>query len=167
MGTIEEIIFANYKKAMESGDFDQARKALELASVLKTKVEIEGFVDYQSLKAPASLMLGQFFNPFPYKYNYKDRIVELESTVIKLTNNENKLFALFSQNETSGTSIKVIYKKDIKNFLWRNKEVAPSAVRIAILRLRQKIEMNPKSPQIIISYQNSGYLFLGKKVDKF
>jgi len=166
MGKIEETIFANYRHAMENGDFDQARRALELASTLKGKVEIEGFRDYEGLKTPTSLALGQFFNPFPYKYNYKDAIVELESTVIRLTSTENKLFSLFSQNETHGTNVKVVSKEQINYSLWGGKATG-SAVRIAILRLRSKIEMDPKNPQVIINHHSNGYIFLGDKVDNF
>lgn len=167
MGKIEEIIFANYKFAMENGDYDQAGKAMELATLLKTKVEIEGFRDYEGLRAPTSLIIGQFFNPFPYKHNYKDAIVELESTVIKLTQAENKLFFLFSQNETFGTNVRIISKDDIKDYLWRDEEVVPSAVRIAVMRLRKKIEIDHQNPQIILNHHSNGYIFLGKKVDRF
>ena len=139
MGKIEEIIYENYKKSIEIGDFDQAKRAIELAQALKSKIEVEGFLDYDSLKIPGSLVLGTFFNPLPYRYNPLDGIIELSTTVITLTKSENKLFKLFSQNESKGKNIVILTKEDISKHLWGDTASTPSAIRLAILRLRKKI----------------------------
>ena len=165
MGKIEEIIYENYKNSIEIGDFEQAKRAIELAQVLKSKVEVEGFLDYDSLKVPGSLILGAFFNPLPYRYNPVDGVVELSTTAITLTESENKLFKLFSQNESKGKNIVVITKSEISKHLWGEKVSSSSAIRIAIYRLRKKIELDTKRPRIIIKMHSKGYVFLGNKVE--
>ena len=54
--------------------------------------------------------------------------------------------------------------ENIKMYLWGNESISKNAVRIAIKRLRLKIEPDIKSPQMLISVYNKGYIFLGKRV---
>jgi len=167
MGKIEDLIYENYKKAIAEGDFDQARRAVDLGKVLKTKVETENFIDYGSLKVPVSSVLGSHFNPLPYKYDPLQGLVELSSTSILLSEIENKLFLLFSQNETQGKLIKIVTKNQIARHLWGSEGYSSSAIRINILRLRKKIEPDLKNPQILLSVPSMGYVFLGNKIDSF
>jgi DNA-binding response OmpR family regulator len=163
MGIIEDSIFTIYKKALEEGNMDQAEKAVELMQNLREKVEIHGFQDY-SLKDDMTISVGSFYNPFPYRFYEEESIVVLEKTAIRLTPLECKLFKLFTDNETSGIEVKPVAYKKIKEHLWEGKDVSSTALRLAIIRLRQKIELNPKYPQIIINFYKRGYLFLGKRV---
>lgn len=164
MGKIEDIIFQNYKRALSDGNLDQARKALELATNLKDKVDNHAFIDYDSLKVPTSMVLGQFFNPLPYKYFREKGIVELSTSVIHLTTGENRLFSLFADNQSRGKQICIVTKRQIALHMWGKPQTSSSAIRIAIHRLRCKIEMDPKNPQVLISLSGSGYAFLGNEV---
>ena len=167
MGKIEEVIYENYKKAITGGDYDQARRAVELGKVLKNKIDLEQFIDYDSLKVPITQIIGKHFNPFPYKYHEIQGVIELTTVVITLTEQENKLFGLFSRNETKGKSIKVVTKQLIAQHMWGKEFVANSLIRINIWRLRKKIEPDITYPQLLISLPERGYIFLGNKVDYF
>lgn len=161
------MIFENYKKAIIDGNFDQAKRAAKLGKILKSKIETENFIDYESLKVPITQIIGKHFNPFPYKYHPIQATIELATGLIILTRQENKLFSLFSQNETRGKSIKIITKKAISQHMWGSDYAPPALVRINIFRLRAKIEPDPKNPQILISLPHKGYIFLGNKVEHF
>ncbi|OGM13288.1 hypothetical protein A3H21_04520 [Candidatus Woesebacteria bacterium RIFCSPLOWO2_12_FULL_42_8] len=161
VGIIEDSIFANYKTALEQGDLDQARKAVKFAQELKTMTESGDFVDYPNSSTPEALPPSNFANPFPYKYYESQGVVVMGNAAINLTPKENKLFALFAKNESSGNVIRVITKEQILNCLWATRKVTNNAVRIIVLRLREKIEPDPKQPQIILSSWGKGYIFLG------
>lgn len=167
MGKIEEVIYENYKRAILEQNFDQANKAVELGKILKIKIETDEFLDYDSLKVPTTKIIGKFFNPYPYKYYPIQGTVELASGVITLSSTENKLFSLFSQNETRGKQVKVVTKRQISTHMWGEPEVADNRIRINIFRLRKKIEPDFTNPQILINYPSGGYLFLGNKVEQF
>lgn len=167
MGKIEEIIFENYKRAILEGNYEQARRAVELGKILKTKIEREQFIDYDSLKVPTTKIIGKYFNPFPYKYYPAQGIVELTSGIITLTKTENKLFYLFSQNETKGKNIKIVTKRQLSLHMWGKKTVSDNLIRINIFRLRKKVEPDYSQPQILSSLPHGGYIFLGNKVDSF
>jgi DNA-binding winged helix-turn-helix (wHTH) protein len=167
MGKIEEVIYENYKKAITEGDYDQARRAVELGKILKEKTEVESFIDYDSLKIPITKVLGKHFNPFPYKYNQLQGTVELASGVITLTETENKLFCLLSQNETKGNDIKIITKSKIAFHIWGGQNVSSNLIRINVLRLRRKIEPDAENPQVLLSLASRGYIFLGNKTQTF
>ena len=163
MGVIEDSIFANYKKALEEGNFDQARKAVSLIQELKKRIESGEFLDYSIDWSPGPTRRYESFNPFPYRYYPDQGIVVFGNSAIRLTPTENQLFGLFSENESSGNTIKVISKKAIMKCLWENKRVTQNALRIAILRLREKIEPDYKNPKVVIKSYARGYIFLGKR----
>lgn len=167
MGKIEEVIYENYKRAIVEGNYDQARKAAEIGQILKSKIETENFLDFDSLKVPITHFIGKYFNPFPYKYDESQAIIELATGVITLTESENKLFSLFSQNETQGKNVKIVTKNQISQHVWGVEKVKSSLIRISIMRLRKKIEPDVKNPQILLSIPRKGYIFLGNKVDHF
>jgi DNA-binding response OmpR family regulator len=162
MGIIEDSIFTLYKKALEEGNMHQAEKAVELIQALREKVEIHNFVDHD-LTETTTLTIGNFYNPFPYRYYEEESLVVLKKSAIRLTYSENKLFNLFTKHETHGIDVKPISTKKIREHMWEGKEKSHEALRLAIVRLRQKIEPNPKSPQIIVNFYKQGYLFLGRK----
>ncbi len=164
MGQIEDTIYKNYKFALSEGNIDQAKKAVALAKELKNKTEIEGFLDYPSDNGVTIPIIGKLFEPFPYRYYEQEGVVVIGNSAIHLTNSENKLFYLFSQNETYADTIRLVTKDIIKNYLWQNAEVSYNSVRIAILRLRTKIEHDFKNPQLIIGIYARGYIFLGKRI---
>lgn len=163
MGIIEETIFANYKKALSEGNLDQAKKAVELAQILRTKIETEGFIDIDHLLSTDQASISSFFEPFPYRYDPFQAVVVFENSAISLTRLENKLFALLSENETRADNIKIISKEDLKNSLWGARVIGQTALKTLIKRIRQKIEPNPKKASIIINYYAKGYIFLGKR----
>lgn len=165
MGKLEDTIYENYRQAIAEGDFEQARMATELGKYLREYIDLKHFKDYNTLKVPASQIIGSYFNPFPYSYDPEKGVVKLDTSVITLTETENRLFYLFSKNETKGTDIKVVTKKEIANHLWGTDEYQKSALRLAIFRLRKKIEPDPNNPQILISLPPRGYIFLGNKTE--
>jgi DNA-binding winged helix-turn-helix (wHTH) protein len=167
MGKIEETIYENYKKSIFEGNYDQAKKAAELGHILKAKIDTEDFQDFDTLKVPISRFIGKYFNPFPYRYDEEQGIIELSTGVITLTGSENKLFSLFSANETKGKDVKIVTKRQISLFVWGEQRVGSTLIRISIMRLRKKIEPDAKNPQILLSIPRKGYIFLGNKVDQF
>lgn len=166
MGKIEETIYENYKRAIVEGDYDQAKLAAELGQILKQKIELSKFVDYETLKVPITKFIGRYFNPFPYRYDVIRGIVELETGIITLTKLENKIFSLFSENETQGKDIRIITPAEIAQAVWSSNQ-KKSLIRINIMRLRQKLEPDPNNPQILLSVPRKGYIFLGHKVSEF
>lgn len=162
MGIIEDSIFSIYKKALEEGNMDQATKAVELMQNLREKVEIHGFKDHAL--GHVSPLIGTFFEPFPYRYSESESIVVINQSAILLTKKENKLFKLFSNNESQGSNITVVSHIQIHEHMWESETVSHNALRIAINRLRNKIEPIPEKPQILLNYYEKGYIFLGKNV---
>lgn len=153
---------ANYKKALENGNFDQARKATELATKLRELVEFQAFEDTKRLADEARLQVLNIFKPVNYNYDPKSATVRLHNSVVSLTEVENKFFRLLTQNETSFNDIKLIQRHHIKQFVWPNREVTNNAVRILVQRLRKKIEANPAAPELLLNFNRKGYVFLGK-----
>jgi len=164
MGKIEDSILENYKKALSDGNISQAKKSVELAGVLKNMVESQNFTDYEDRISSSTVIISTFYEPFLYSYNSKYGIVKINKSIINLTKSENKIFYLFSLNETFGTNIKIVRNYDIKSFVWPDKSVSHGAIRILLKRLRRKIEPNPDKPQIIISFNKKGYIFVAKKL---
>lgn len=165
MGKIEDTIYENYRQAIADGDFEQAKKAAEFGQILQSFIESNNFRDYHTHKVPTSKLMGKFFSPFSYKYDPERGIVELDSSVISLTASENKLFYLFSMNESKGKDIKVVSALQICKYMWGG-NVNQGALRIAIYRLRKKIEPDANNPQVILSFPSKGYVFLGNKVSE-
>ena len=163
MGKIEESVFENYKTALEEGDLDQAQKAVEVAKYLRSKIEREGFVDYNLPQTNGSNRLGNFFEPFPYRYYPHDATVVIQKSAVTLTRSENRLFWLLTQNETREDAVKVITHQEIKDHLWGERKVTRNAVKAIIKRLRQKVEADPSDPRVLINHYGRGYIFLGMK----
>ena len=163
MGKIEESIMDNYKRALSLGNLIQARKCVELARNLKLMVEQDAFVDYDFTADTGSLIIGNIFEPFSYKYNPESGTVLIRNMLVSLTSRENRLFFLLSGNETFENNIKIVKREEIKNFVWPEFAVTDNAVRILVRRLRQKIEPNPLLPQILLNYNKKGYVFVAKK----
>jgi DNA-binding winged helix-turn-helix (wHTH) protein len=167
MGKIEDAILENYKKSLQEGNLNQAKISVNLAKTLKELVENTGFIDFETENSTfKSPIFGDFFHPFPYRYYPHEGVVVISNTAINLTKTENNLFYFFSQNETCGEMVKVITREQIREFLWAKRKVTRNAIRIIVKRLRIKIEPNPSSPQIILSYNRKGYIFVGKRVNE-
>src|SRR3989344_4892013 len=77
MGNIEEAVFENYKTALLEGNLDQAGIAVDLAKYVRSKIEVEGFLDRNTTKTGISL-IGNFFEPFPYRYSPSDAAVSVQ-----------------------------------------------------------------------------------------
>ena len=123
MGKIEDIIFDNYRNAIVEGNLHQAQKAVELAKILRSKIELEGFSDYPAEAKSPVIPQNSFFEPFIYKYYPENNYVLIDNAGIFLTPSENKLFYLFSANETAGNEFKIISKTMIRAHLWKDKKV--------------------------------------------
>lgn len=162
LGNIEEAIMANYKRALENGNFTQAGIATELAGKLRDLIEHRGFVDQKKLADQPRLVSLNVFRPIPYTFDSESAVVYLFNQIINLTPVENRLFLLLSQNETSFDNIKVLKPAVIKQFVWQNRIVTNNALRILVRRLRKKIEPNQANPELIINFNRKGYVFLGK-----
>jgi DNA-binding winged helix-turn-helix (wHTH) protein len=162
MGIIEDSIFTIYKKALEEGDMPQAENAVQIMSFLRKKIDIDGFIDHSLHNRDQ--IVGNFFNPFPYRHHSTERLIIIDNNAILLTDLENKLLSLFSQHQTHATNIHIISHEKIKTHLWGDKKVSPNALRITINRLRKKIEPNPQHPVILINFYRKGYLFVAKEV---
>jgi DNA-binding response OmpR family regulator len=162
LGNIEEAIMANYKKALENGNYSQAKKATVLATMLRDLIEVQGFEDSKRMSDETRLQSLNIFKPVNYTYDPKSATIFIFKGSISLTEAENKLFMLLTQNETTFEIINLVEKQHIKSFVWPNKRVGDNAIRILVKRLRKKIEPNPSSPELLINYNRKGYLFLGK-----
>ena len=163
MGKIEEVILENYRSAIKEGDYDQAKMAVELATQLKNKIDTNGFKDYDSLKLPNAMVLGEFFTPLSYIYDSEAGVVELEGSSIILSKSENKLFKVLEENRSFGKNINIVTKNMLSRLVWDKEKVSNNLIRIAIHRLRKKIEVEPNSPQILLSIPGKGYIFLGNR----
>lgn len=164
MGIIEDSIYKNYKKSLQEGNIDQAKLAVELASALREKIERLGFIDFSVKSDPAPINIGSFFNPFPYRYYPKQAVVVLNQSAINLTKTENKLFSIFSDNESHGVEIKIVSRQTIRQLLWPTKQITACLIRVTVRRLRLKIELDSSKPQMIINFYDKGYIFLGKRI---
>lgn len=164
MGIIEDTIFTVYKDALTRGDMNQAEHAVDLVKQLRSKIDIHGFLDPTDEAFQRTNIMGTFFEPFPYRYLEEESVVVFNNSAILLTSSENKLFKLLSSCETNGTDIQLITHDMIKNHMWE-KPVTSNALRIAIKRIRSKIEPQENNPRILINYYNQGYLFLGKQLN--
>lgn len=165
MGKIEEAILENYKQALQSGNLTQAKVSVSLAKTLKELIENQGFIDFESeICTFRNIIHGDFFQPFPYRYSAADGVVVVQNSAVNLTQTENRLFFLLSQNETCGDSVKIVTREEIHSYIWSGRKVTRNAIRILVKRLRNKIEPNPINPQIILTYNKKGYIFVGKKL---
>lgn len=164
MGIIEDSLFSVYRDALNHGDIDQAEHAVDLMKKLREKVDIFGFKDPQQNSVDVTNTLGSFFIPFPYRYYESEHMIVLEKTAIILTNSENKLFKLLTENETQGMDLKPITNDMIKRHLWNEQIITSNAIRLSIKRIRDKIEPNPENPKVLINLYQKGYLFLGKRI---
>lgn len=164
MGIIEDSLFSVYRDALNRGDIEQAEHAVDIMKKLREKVDIYGFVDPQMNLVDQTQVLGSFFTPFPYRYYEAERMLVLEKTAIILTEAENKLFKLFTENETQGMDIKPITNEMIRSHIWGEDNITSNAIRLSIKRIRNKIEPDPSKPKVLINLYQKGYLFLGKRI---
>ncbi|OGM27276.1 hypothetical protein A3D00_04045 [Candidatus Woesebacteria bacterium RIFCSPHIGHO2_02_FULL_38_9] len=164
MGKIEDSIFENFRKAIGEGNLAQAEKAIELAKLLRSKVDFEDFIDFKTSIDSGITNIKSFFEPFPYRYYPAEGTVVIGKSGIFLSQRENKLFYFLSQNETNMKVIRIISSQDVKNHLWYGKKVTNNALKMAIRRIRLRIESDPKKPQMLINLYGKGYLFLGNNL---
>ena len=163
MGNIEDSIYKNYRKAIEEGRLDQAKKSIEIARYLREKIELESFIDYSLELSTKTFIIENTFEPIPYRYYPDQGIVVIKKSAINLTSGENRLFYLFSANESSFDNTNIISRSELKKYMWGD-NATKQAVRLAVKRLRDKIEPDKNNPQMIISVYNKGYIFIGKRI---
>ncbi len=164
MGKIEEVIFENYQEALKLGDLNQARRAAELARIFKAHLEYENFIDYQFAFSDPTSSFNSLTNPTPYQYSPLNGIVTLNNHSVSLTKSENFLFLFFSQHESSLKDTHIITASEISKYLYLEQLTSSSSTRLAIHRLRNKIEFNPSHPKIILSVYQKGYIFWAKRI---
>lgn len=161
MGKIDQAIYQNYQLALKKGNVSQAKKAVELARYFKRLVEQAGFIDYKAKKIHYNY---SFQKPITYKYYPTTRYLFINNYQISLTKSESSLFELFLANESSLDRILLVDDKMIKTHLWPNKNVSPQAIRVAIKRLKNKIEQDTSLPELFQNIYSKGYIFWAKRV---
>jgi two-component system KDP operon response regulator KdpE len=86
-----------------------------------------------------------------------NHIVTRGGEMVKLTATEYKLLAYLASNAG-----RVLTHQSILNHVWGYAEGSQMEyLRVYIRQLRQKIEENPRSPQLIVTESGVGYRFLG------
>ncbi len=90
------------------------------------------------------------------KLNTSKKEVYVNGKPIKLTRREFELLELLVSNAG-----RVLSREFIKSQLWSDKELYPwsRTIDVHIKKLREKIEPNPESPKLIITYPGVGYKF--------
>ena len=77
---------------------------------------------------------------------------------VKLTSLEFKLLSCLMEN-----SGRVISKKELFEKVWEDKFTGDGTLNVHIRRLREAIEVNPNSPQYILTVWGDGYKFSSQK----
>jgi DNA-binding response OmpR family regulator len=163
MGKIEETIIENYRHALKRNDLEQANRALGLIKNLKTQIENSGFVDYVSDSQVQSA--STHYTPLIFEYDFDPEymIIYSASKVINLTALESELFAYFEIRRSTHEKLVLISKQELRNIFSKKSD---EAIRVALHRLRKKIEPDHQNPTVIINYQQKGYIFMGNPVNK-
>ena len=88
--------------------------------------------------------------------NFKTKSVLVRGTEVKLTKTEFALFELFVTHPDEALS-----REFIQQQIWRDSELYSHsrALDVHVQRLRKKLEINPESPEYIITVTGVGYRF--------
>ena len=87
------------------------------------------------------------------------RTVKKNGELVKLTNTEYSLIALFARNEG-----KVLTHKYLLRAVWGPGFISQSQyLRVFIAQIRKKIEDDPNRPQYLLTESGVGYRFIAKE----
>ena len=86
---------------------------------------------------------------YDYKWNLKNKILRHKNEVIKLTNNEIKLFNRYCNNTQE-----IFSNEDLSSLLYEEEEYNENKVRMFLKRFRKNI-----NPELIINIYGLGYRF--------
>ncbi len=87
--------------------------------------------------------------------NFEERQVEVNGAAVKLTALEFRLLSYLIENKG-----KVISKNELFEKVWGDKFTGDGTLNVHIRRLREAIEINPNSPEYIITVWGDGYKFM-------
>lgn len=90
------------------------------------------------------------------RVNFEAKQVTVKSNAVKLTALEFKLLAYLIENKG-----RVLSKQNIFENVWQDKFTGDGTLNVHIRRLREAIEVNPNSPQYIVTAWGDGYKFAG------
>ena len=90
--------------------------------------------------------------------DFGGRQVRVNGNPVKLTSLEFKLLSCLMEN-----SGRVISKKELFEKVWEDKFTGDGTLNVHIRRLREAIEVNPNSPQYILTVWGDGYKFSSQK----
>lgn len=86
---------------------------------------------------------------YDYKWNLKNKILRHKNEVIKLTNNEIKLFNRYCNNTQE-----IFSNEDLSSLLYEDEEYNENKIRMFLKRFRKNI-----NPELIINIYGLGYKF--------
>jgi len=86
---------------------------------------------------------------YDYKWNLKNKVLTHKNEVIKITNNEMKLFDVYCNNSNS-----IFTNEDLSNLLYEEEEYNENKVRMFLKRFRKNI-----NPELIVNIYGLGYKF--------
>ncbi len=90
-------------------------------------------------------------------FDFANRIVKKNGSVLKLTATEYSLLAMFARNEG-----KVLTHQHLLNQVWGPSHRNQSQyLRVFVAQLRKKIEDDPNRPRYIVTESGVGYRFIG------
>lgn len=139
---------SNIVRGLEAGADEYICKPfgqMELLARLKATLRRNG-----PLQGEPTVMYG------PLNFSYSYRTVQYNGKEIYLTTTEGLILKKLAENAK-----KIVSYSALSETIWG--ESYPGAVdslRVYILRLRRKLEIDPKNPTLIISHANLGYSLL-------
>jgi two-component system, OmpR family, response regulator VanR len=86
---------------------------------------------------------------YDYKWNLKNKILTHKNEIIKITNNEMKLFDAYCDN-----SHKIFTNEDLSYLLYENDDYNENKIRMFLKRFRKNI-----NPELIVNIYGLGYKF--------
>lgn len=97
---------------------------------------------------------AQFITAGPFRYDTSTLKFYKNDIEIPLSSKENSMMKLFLDN------VNHIFSKDmIYSTIWGEAIIDEKAIAIYVMRLRQKIEDDPSTPQYLLTVRNLGYRF--------